>query len=250
MDKLPRIIKWVGSKWGDSLTLPDPSTYDALVDPFCGALGFELGNWGQLSEKEWHLSDYNPHLIKALQAVIENPDGATEYLKGLFDSNSPEQFYRLRSELGTGNPLDFLYLVQSSYRGVPRLNRSGGYNSPYNPKSSFPVERFRETAIALSGKPDICITCRDASQIAVSSERTFLFLDPPYAGKGLYLNPYTVDSSLIICLDLIERFPQAQILFTYGCEVPELSRWNVDVFRRSHGLRSSKTFTQYFYRNY
>lgn len=246
MNKLPRLIKWVGSKWGDTLTLPDPDTYDKLVDPFCGALGFELGNWGQLAGKDWYLSDSNPHLIRAICAAIEDPVGATEYLKSLFASNSREQFYRLRSELGTGNPLDFLYLVQSSYRGQPRFNKKGGYSSSYNPKYYFPFERFRETAIALSNKPNIWLSCADARTIPGCGERTFLFLDPPYSGRGQYWDHPPVS----VCLELIERSPNAQILFTYGCEIPELSSWNLEIFTRQHGLRSSKILTQYFYRNY
>lgn len=258
-DRLPRLIKWVGSKWADKLTLPEPDTYTNLVDPFCGSLGFELGNWSALRDKEWHLSDANPDLINALSDLIEQPDVVTEKLASLFDSHSRNQYLETRKLFNEGyrSAASFFYLVQASYRGLPRYNSRGEFNGGCNPDARFRKDDFLQSAIALSDKANsgtLSLVCRRFEDLPshLFGPDTYLFLDPPYSQeKTEYYSMIPIDT-VTKTSQLADTY-RTQVTVCYGGQLPlaNLSYWAEETYTRSNNLYSqSRLFTQYFYRNF
>jgi len=127
-----------------------------------------------------YLSDSNAELIETYKAIKENPQEIIQVFQGF--ENSEEQYYQVRAMNPQGaieRAARFLYLNQTSYNGLYRVNRQGGYNVPYG---------FRETIydsdkiIAASEK--LKKTNISHGDFVVNKYKIqkgdLVFLDPPY----------------------------------------------------------------------
>src|SRR5262249_49360737 len=128
-----------------------------------------------------HLSDLNDELINAWVVVRESPQPLFAALERYRAKDSKEFFYAQRPR----QPQDvvdraarFLYLNQTSWNGLWRVNRWGEYNVPWGQR------RFRGfTAAQLEGYG------------AILGDATIEFLDfresleQPKAGDFVYLDP-------------------------------------------------------------
>ena len=98
--------------------------------------------------------------------------------------NTKEDYYRIRDEITTDNTVEnaarFLYLNQTSYNGLYRVNRKGKYNVPYGFREtwSYDVERIRVASAKLQNTR---ITTGDfeVNKYRIKAN-DLVFLDPPY----------------------------------------------------------------------
>lgn len=89
-----------------------------------------------------YLSDLNGELIDTYYAVKEDPEGVISKLEEF--SNTSEQYYKIRDAKPTSSidiAARFIYLNQTSFNGIYRVNRHGNYNVPYGYRKKDFIER-------------------------------------------------------------------------------------------------------------
>lgn len=127
------------------------------------------------------LSDLNEELIETFNAVKHNVNRVIKTLKTF--KNSEVDYYKIReSQLSTNaeRAARFIYLNQTSYNGIYRVNLKGEYNVPYGfrDKSFLDVENLLRAQKCLR---NTTIESKDFSHILDNVRRKDLvFLDPPY----------------------------------------------------------------------
>src|SRR6185437_8542535 len=101
-------------------------------------------------------------------------------------------YYEVRERFNRqGEPLDLLFLNRSSFNGLMRFNRQGGFNVPFGKK----VERFRPAYVTkitnqvrrleetLRGKDWEFRVADWRETLALVRSGDFVYLDPPYVGR-------------------------------------------------------------------
>lgn len=132
-------------------------------------------------EKTAYLSDLNADLITTYKAIKVAPSKVIACLKKF--KNTSEDYYRIRNLHPTTQAeiaARFIYLNQTSFNGIYRVNAKGEYNVPFGYRTKEFIEeeklktasRLLQTAILGTGDFD-CI--RDHIQ-----KGDLVFLDPPY----------------------------------------------------------------------
>lgn len=148
-------------------------------EPFLGggAMFFSLDLVGSA-----YLSDYNQDLIKTYIQVRDNPKKVLSHLR--VHQNSKEYYYYIRDTFKPtsqyGQAAKFIYLNQTSFNGIYRVNLNGKYNVPfgfrkknfYDPTSILEASDKLRSAIFRHG--DFYDTINNVKP------GDFVFLDPPY----------------------------------------------------------------------
>jgi DNA adenine methylase len=176
-------LKWAGGKkqlWKE-IVRHFPQKTNKYIEPFLGggAIFFSY-----LPENAI-LSDSNPELIN-LYIVIRDK------LEELFNElniykNEKEFFLKIRS-MDTSKLTDIeraarmLYLNKTCFNGLYRVNKQGGFNTPFaNYKNPIicDKERLKKASKALKGK---ILVCEDyiTTLRKYAEEGDLIFLDPPY----------------------------------------------------------------------
>lgn len=127
------------------------------------------------------LSDLNQDLINTYKAVKDSPREVINCLRTF--NNSEEDYYRIREriyESASELAARFIYLNQTSFNGIYRVNLKGVYNVPYGfRKKDF----LDEQAIYRASN------CLQSAELVASDfdvirdnlrPRDLVFLDPPY----------------------------------------------------------------------
>lgn len=176
------IVRWAGGKtWLVPYlpTLLHNIHIEHYHEPFLGggAVFFSLEH-----NKRSYLSDANPQLINLYKQIRDNPERFIEFFQTL--PNTKEDYYCIRDEITsedtTENAARFLYLNQTSFNGLYRVNREGRYNVPYGFRNTKPydVERIR---IASQKLQNARISSGDFETNKYRiKENDLVFLDPPY----------------------------------------------------------------------
>lgn len=148
-------------------------------EPFLGggAIFFSLEH-----KKKSYLSDANPQLINAYIQVRDNPETVIHFFEGM--PNTKEAYYRIREEITNDetpeNAARFIYLNQTSYNGLYRVNREGHYNVPYGFRETwgYHMDRIRFSSMKLK-KARIEVGDFTANKYRIAPN-DLVFLDPPY----------------------------------------------------------------------
>lgn len=139
-----------------------------------------ISQWNIL--KKSYLSDANSQLINTYIQVRDNPEELIEHFKAL--PNTEFDYYRIREEITRDNTVEnaarFLYLNQTSYNGLYRVNRNGGYNVPYGFRENwdYDLERIRVASLQLQNAR-ISTGDFEINKYRIK-ENDLVFLDPPY----------------------------------------------------------------------
>ena len=175
-------VRWAGGK---TWLIPNMSNIlgDIQInhyhEPFLGggAIYFALDH-----NKKSYLSDANPQLINAYIQVRDNPDAVINFFEEL--PNTEDDYYRIRGEITNDttpeNAARFIYLNQTSFNGLYRVNREGRYNVPYGFRENwmYHVERIHSASTKLRN------TRIEVGDFEVNKYRIkpndLVFLDPPY----------------------------------------------------------------------
>lgn len=175
-------LRWAGGKtWlikhiSDNLL---KIKFNSYHEPFLGggSLFFHLE-----PKNGAYLSDLNHELIDTYIQVQKNVEDVIEKLSTF--QNSKEFYYYLRDSNPYKSPTElaarFIYLNQTSFNGIYRVNLQGRYNVPYGFRSIdfFNPENLRQVSNALKNvkflKEDFGIVLNNVN------ENDLVFLDPPY----------------------------------------------------------------------
>ena len=174
-------VRWAGGK---SWFIPHLTQLISSIDinhfhePFLGGAAIFLA---LDHKKKSYLSDINDELINAYTQTRDNPQQVIQVL--LTYSNTEDEYYRIRS-LCLDDPIEraarFIFLNQTSYNGLYRVNRSGGYNVPYGFRTNWHYDANR--VLQVSEKlQKTNIKCGDFEVNKYQIKRhDLVFLDPPY----------------------------------------------------------------------
>lgn len=180
-ERITPFLRWAGGKnWlvpyvGELIEQLDFNNY---YEPFLGGAAVFL-SLNKINQA--FLSDLNGELVDTYNAIKHCPDSVIGLLKEM--DNTKEDYYKIREE----NPetleaiaARFIYLNQTSYNGLYRVNKKGEYNVPYGYRNNWNYDF--EKLNRISGKLQSAeIACGDFSLFESDiKENDLVFLDPPY----------------------------------------------------------------------
>lgn len=156
-----------------------PSYSGRYIEPFLGggAVFFHL------LPRQAILSDINVRLIEAYQAVRDNHQKVSTFLRSMQTKHSRSYYYEERTRNRRslhGRAAQFLYLNRACWNGLYRENLKGQFNVPIGTKTQiiFDDEDFSAISKALENAR---ILVRDFDDtINEAQEGDLLFVDPPY----------------------------------------------------------------------
>ena len=127
------------------------------------------------------LSDRNSDLVSTYSKLRKDPEEIIEVLRRY--KNTEDFYYKVRSKTPRTEAeaaARFLYLNQTSFNGIYRVNLRGEYNVPYGhrTKSFLDATNLKAASRALSKASLICRDFEDC--LHDISREDFVFLDPPY----------------------------------------------------------------------
>jgi DNA adenine methylase len=177
-------IKWAGGKTRllRHLVPHVPATFGNFHEPFLGggAMFFAVGRRATGSA---YLSDLSEELINAWHVVAELGDELAAHLKPYLEQDSEEFYYSLRPHMPEDRidrACRFLYLNQTSWNGLWRVNKWGEFNVPWGQR---PFRGFsREDLDQIAGALDCVSIELEDFRVALDRVRAgdFVYLDPPY----------------------------------------------------------------------
>ena len=173
-------LRWAGGKrWfikylQQNAALPKFKNYH---EPFVGSAAVFI----HLKPDSSFLSDLNSELIETYIAVKEDVEQVLKHLRSF--KNTEETYYKIRqsrfkSDFKTA--ARFIYLNQTSFNGIYRVNRDGVYNVPFGfrSKNFFEPDNLRLVS-SLLRKTEISTADFEIVNSRVK-KGDLVFLDPPY----------------------------------------------------------------------
>ena len=200
--KAKAFLRWVGAKRrlvGRLMPyLPSHMNGARYHEPFAGAANLYFA----LSPQTASISDLNKHLIECYRQIRDNYRAVASNLSRHKRKNSEKYYYRIRdlynrSRGGPAQAARFIYLNQTCFNGVFRVNTDGAYNVPYGDKPNpiFPTAAdLKRISVKLKSAK---LTVADyAAALSRVAKNDFVYLDPPYPplnGTSAYFTHYTAD---------------------------------------------------------
>jgi len=173
-------LRWAGGKsWlikHLSSIIPH-QRFNSYHEPFLGGAAIFF----HLKPKNAHLSDLNQDLIDCYLQVRDNPEAVISELRHF--ENTEEFYYDIRGKAVEDQVLraaKFIYLNQTSFNGIYRVNLQGVYNVPfgYRSKDFYDAGNLRAVSQSLSS---VNIYQSDFNNtIDTVQPGDLVFLDPPY----------------------------------------------------------------------
>jgi len=179
-------IRWAGSK---RKLLPlilshMPPNYNRYIEPFCGSLCLYL----TLPRVKAIVSDINPELIHFYKMIRWRPNIVSAHLDQ-WDLEE-DTYYKVRATQPKSLSAEmraarFLYLNQLCFNGVYRTNSRGEFNVPRG--SRVPAMPSDEQLKALGGRLRSAVLLNEdfSKVLSLARKGDFVYLDPPYAGRGV-----------------------------------------------------------------
>ncbi|WP_439695078.1 DNA adenine methylase [Mucilaginibacter sp. AW1-7] len=174
-------LRWAGGKsWLIKyLAEVKRSSFNNYHEPFLGG-----GSTYFYLSPQCHsfLSDLNGELIETYQTIKTDVDGVIEKLKSF--KNEEKYYYKIRETI-YDDQLDraaqFIYLNQTSYNGIYRVNLKGKYNVPYGFREKDYFLNSNGLRIASLALSNTTIFRDDFHSILTNVKPgDLVFLDPPY----------------------------------------------------------------------
>lgn len=175
-------VRWAGGKTWLIPYMPNilrDVQIEHYHEPFLGggAIFFSMDH-----KKRSYLSDANPQLINAYTQVRDNPEDVIELFAQM--RNTRDDYYRIRGEITADNTVEnaarFIYLNQTSFNGLYRVNQNGQYNVPYGFRETwtYDMDRIRDASAKLHNTR-IEVGDFEANKYRIKAN-DLVFLDPPY----------------------------------------------------------------------
>lgn len=179
--KVKPFLRWAGGKnWLikhlDTI-IPTPE-FNNYHEPFLGGASLFLSI---NHDHQSFLSDLNNELIETYITLRDSPE---ELIQELQSYKNNEKFYYKIRNTQTNNQVKkaarFIYLNQTSYNGIFRVNLKGEYNVPYG----YRTKDFCEPSILrkVSSQLQNCqLFCCDFADVQDNiTQGDLVYLDPPY----------------------------------------------------------------------
>lgn len=178
--KCKPFLRWAGGKrWlvkEISNYLP-VNGFNQYHEPFLGGGSVFF----HLNEEKSYISDLNEELIETYNSIKSEVDDVIKYLKKF--KNTKEEYYKIRDQnfrLSSKKAARFIYLNQTSFNGIYRVNLNGKYNVPYGYRTNYNIdfENLKDISKLLKNTK---INSGDFSNVVNNVQKNDLvFLDPPY----------------------------------------------------------------------
>jgi DNA adenine methylase len=167
---LPKILPFV------------PDRFDNYHEPFLGGGAMFFAVRDRMSG-EAHLHDLNEQLINVWQCVQQDPFGFLAAMDSFLEYDSEVFYYAQRSASPptlVEQAARFVYLNQTSWNGLWRVNKWGQYNVPWGRRlfRGLDPELVYRISDTLVGASITSEDFRDTLQKAQAGD--FVYLDPPY----------------------------------------------------------------------
>ena len=181
MPMVEPFLRWAGGKTWLIKSLSQiigDLQYMNYYEPFLGGAAFFFA---MDHPHHCYLSDINDDLINTYIAVRDMPQSIIHYFQTYH--NTSEDYYRIRtliSEDPAEKAARFIFLNQTSFNGLYRVNRQGQYNVPYGRRENwaFDCDRIIKASQKLQ---KVKLRCTDFDEYKYRiKERDLVFLDPPY----------------------------------------------------------------------
>ena len=191
------ILKWVGGKTQliDIIVPLFPSVIQNYYEPFVGGgsiLLAVLANREITVNGKIYATDANAPLIGLYKNIKSNHIALFEQLQTMIADyhDSPDYYYAVREKYNAmtgdakcsvaGSAL-FIFLNKTCFRGMFRLNKSGGFNVPFgNYKRPEIINRAHLEEIHTLIQPVIFECCDFETTMKKMAVGDFAYLDPPY----------------------------------------------------------------------
>lgn len=185
-------LKWVGGKQDlvEQLGIPDEIQGD-YVEPFVGGGSVLLHVLATKKVKgKVRASDTNKILIETYQKVKDDPEGlCTDVQKLVSQWEQSEDrkafYYKVRSEFNKRQTSErFIFLNKMGFRGIFRLNKSGGFNVPYGNYAKFPLNdtlnSIRDVSVAFKHHRVEFSVASAFDVLETVGASDVVYCDPPY----------------------------------------------------------------------
>lgn len=180
MSKTMPFLRWVGGKnWFVDyyMDLVKNIQINHYHEPFLGGASIFFSSDHKFRS---YLSDINGDLINAFLCVRDCPDNVIDVLKTY--SNSEQDYYRIRDLICKNEyekAAQFIYLNQTSFNGIYRVNNQGKYNVPYGKRKWVLDEKRIFSASQKLKNTNIKQGDFDCNKYIIKPN-DLVFLDPPY----------------------------------------------------------------------
>lgn len=178
-DNLKPFLRWAGGKRWLIKQLDDilPKTFNQYHEPFIGGGSIFF----HINPQKAFISDFNAELIETYSEVKNNPQEIIKYIKSF--KNTKEDYLKIRTQnfqSPAKRAARFIYLNQTSFNGIYRVNSKGKYNVPYGYRENYKFD-FENILNVSNVLKNINILHRDFTEcIDNVEENDLVFLDPPY----------------------------------------------------------------------
>jgi len=148
------------------------------VEPFLGSGAVFFA----LQPKNAVLADTNEELIACYRGVQQDAEGVAERL--LMLGTDEESYYRVRAQhprTDITRAVRLIYLNRTSFNGLWRVNRAGGYNVPYGHKQvdlAWLVDDILAAGRSLQHAELLCQDFKNTMSYRHAGD--LIFCDPPY----------------------------------------------------------------------
>lgn len=174
-------LRWAGGKRWFTKYLNELNGIEIknYFEPFLGggSVFFNLENY-----ENAFLSDLNAELIETYEVIRDEPMQIIAFLKEF--KNSKEDYYRIRSlkfESKIQRAAKFIFLNQTSFNGIYRVNRKGEFNVPFGNRSKKDIVEEDNLLLVSKKLSKVTFTCCDfENSLEKINKGDLVFLDPPY----------------------------------------------------------------------
>lgn len=246
------ILKWAGGKTQmlDSLISSMPEKYINYIEPFIGggALYFHLNNAHSI------IADSNPELINLYREIADHCEDVIDILKTY--KNDEDMYYEIRGKdwlqcSKTEAAARMIYLNRTCYNGLYRLNRRGGFNTPFGKYRNPHICNEEKLRLASKLLKTSTIIRDDYLNVlkTYAKEGDFIFLDPPYIPISDYADFRRYTKEQFYESDHRNLAREVDRLVDLGCKVMltnsnhplvhELySKYNIEVIQTKRNINS------------
>jgi DNA adenine methylase len=178
-------VRWAGGKTRLLRALKPhfPSEFVTYYEPFVGG-GAVFFDTGYRATAGAVVADLNPELVNCWLCVRDEPAALLDALRAYAGMDTEEAYYSVRNGDKPDGDVDraawFLYLNQTAWNGLWRVNQLGRFNVPWGDR---PFRGMTSDEMAVLSELLCNVDIREADFREVLTEPSagdFVYLDPPY----------------------------------------------------------------------
>lgn len=197
-------LRWAGGKtWLVPLwiKLIDGLQFNDYWEPFLGGGSIFFSVKGT---HHCHLSDLNTELITTYRMIQQ--DAERLYREFRRFPNTEKEYYRVRDMVCRSDmriAARFLYLNQTSFNGIYRVNKRGAYNVPYGYRNNWSYDKQRLVLASQSLNRNVVDLSVGDFETSVQNVGAgdLVFFDPPYTVNKKGKNGFVEYNETFFSLD-------------------------------------------------